>query len=153
MKHIPAEVIDTIRSMAAAGHSDTHIAATLGRTPMGIKRLRNRRRIPAGGTVRAHRIQNLPTTPDVADEIDEAAVARLMAGDTTIPLYRLRPGSHGRPLSLDVVEAMRRLAGHGLNDREISDRLHRRISADAVLKARQRYGIAAGYWRTMGVAA
>lgn len=77
------------------------------------------------------------------DDFDDVEVERLLAGDTTIPLYRHYAGSTS-PLTAEVIETIRRLAGYGLDDKQISERLRGRLSQGAVLKARRRYGIPNG---------
>lgn len=70
--------------------------------------------------------------------IDEVEVDRHMAGDQSLSLYR------GHSLTGEVVEAIRRLAALGMSDRQISQRMHGRLSPGAVHKARHRNGIPAG---------
>jgi DNA-binding CsgD family transcriptional regulator len=78
-------------------------------------------------------VRQIPVTEPCAptDELDEVAVARIMAG-TLRPIAR----------APERVEAIRQLAASGLNDREIGALIG--ISADAVLKTRKRNGIPAG---------
>lgn len=73
------------------------------------------------------------------EDLDEVEVQRFTSGDSrTLPLYR------GHPLRAEVVEALRRLAGRGLTDREVSVVFHGRMSPAAVLNARLRHGIPPG---------
>ena len=69
-------------------------------------------------------------------QLDEIAVQRIMAG-----ALRAEPiAGRGGPLPPELVEAVRRLADHGLTDLQIGERIGR--SKDAVLKIRHRNGIA-----------
>lgn len=136
-----------MRRLAADGRSDAEISEALNGalSLVAVGAARRRWRIPPGRGRSGH----VPARYVTPDDIDEAAVERLMRGDRTIPLYRR---GRGTPLGCDVLEAIYRLARQGLSDPEISDRLHDRLSAAAVLKARIRHEIASGRRLLAGVA-
>lgn len=137
MRGIDPSVIDEISRLAAAGSTDPQIAQKLGRSRRSVHWIRQRCNIPA-----ASRPGSCKRRPTNTDDIDEVAVYRLMHGDPTIPLYQGNDRTHG--YTIDVVEAIRRLAAAGHNDREISIRIGGRISRDAIHTARARYGIPSG---------
>lgn len=75
-----------------------------------------------------------PVVAAVAPTLDEIAVERFMHGTLhAAPNY---------PATPELLEAVRRLTGRGLTDREIGERVG--LSADAVLKLRTRHGIPTG---------
>lgn len=137
MTRIPPEVVEQVRRLAAAGITDPEIGRIIGRSNRSVYYIREFHGITAGHT----RVGGRPRAVE-DEEIDEIAVERLMAGDPTVPL-KVGPGLSHR-LSVDAIEAIRRLARRGLNDTEISIRLHHRMSPEAVWKARHRNGIPNG---------
>lgn len=76
-------------------------------------------------------------------DLDEVEVDRWMSGEHhRLPLYA------GHAVTPEVAEAIRLMAGRGMTDRQISERLGCRLSRDAVLKIRARRGIPPGIPRT-----
>jgi hypothetical protein len=86
-------------------------------------------------------------------EYDEIEVERLISGDDTIPLRRAIPGTQSAPLTLEVVEAVRRLTVYGYSSRQISERLRGRIKPNTIRQLRGRYGIQPRQLAARGTAA
>lgn len=98
-----------------------------------------RPRVPSSSIPR----ERPPKRPDqrrrpVGVDLDEALVARHVAGDPTAPLYA------GRIIRREVIEAIRRLAAAGVGDPGISDHLGGRLTRSAVGWQRRAHGIAPG---------
>ena len=119
-----ADRIEALRRghLAYPWHSDAQVCARLG---LDIAQLtRDKEAVRAGRTERG------------AAELDEIAVARIMAGTLAVPA-----GPNAR-YGAELAEAIRRLAARGLDDTHVGERVGR--SKDAVTQIRTRNGIPAG---------